>query len=466
MRNGAVLVYRDEAGTLHEQDITTVPEIGTLTDPDTGEDMNVIGWSNGTAAGTVRTSDMYLVYQANGTHHAQHWTDVVSQGGLTDEEGDDMDVVGYVTKLSDLPDDEPESCCAGCDCGESCAADCEVGPVCPDAPHTKDAAPSDGGYAQACAQCGEPFETDANEVSYHVTVDGESDHDADADHVPYAENTDFGTHSSTPDPDDGLVYTSYEESKAALEDFLKDSDDGDDGEPDAWDRSREEWINDELDDALEAVYQEGRAACDRDDSRAPAVNAVVTGYLEKFRFAVGDERGQRLMQRFAKGYQDRIDEQLLDWESKEDNPSVYPVTEQVVCLPPRHDDEDYHADPEERLIELDALDGVRPAGTMIAEPPEMLVKFTHRGGKPSLAATFNWQNKKWGDTHSVLAGVGKCHLDEAQRLKPERRAVPKHVAEAYGQCGGNVCLVCGRTIKDPRSCTRGVGPECARRSGY
>jgi hypothetical protein len=39
---------------------------------------------------------------------------------------------------------------------------------------------------QRCDQCGEPFALDASGIANHVTADGEVDHDADADHVPYA----------------------------------------------------------------------------------------------------------------------------------------------------------------------------------------------------------------------------------------------------------------------------------------
>ena len=37
--------------------------------------------------------------------------------------------------------------------------------------------------AGACLTCAQPTETDANGVTYHLTLDGEYDHEADADHV-------------------------------------------------------------------------------------------------------------------------------------------------------------------------------------------------------------------------------------------------------------------------------------------
>jgi hypothetical protein len=45
----------------------------------------------------MNTSDMYLVYKDdNGDYHRQHWKDVVVVGTLIDPEtGDDMEIVGW-----------------------------------------------------------------------------------------------------------------------------------------------------------------------------------------------------------------------------------------------------------------------------------------------------------------------------------------------------------------------------------
>ena len=40
-----------------------------------------------------------------------------------------------------------------------------------------------------CAECGQPFTLDANEVAHHVDDDGRVDHDADAYHVPYGDDS-------------------------------------------------------------------------------------------------------------------------------------------------------------------------------------------------------------------------------------------------------------------------------------
>jgi hypothetical protein len=41
----ATLVYRDSVGTLHRQMVADVAEFGTLIDPETGDDMEIIGVS-------------------------------------------------------------------------------------------------------------------------------------------------------------------------------------------------------------------------------------------------------------------------------------------------------------------------------------------------------------------------------------------------------------------------------------
>lgn len=39
-----ILVYRDEDGGLHEQFAVDLPNCGTLIDPDSGDDMDLVGW--------------------------------------------------------------------------------------------------------------------------------------------------------------------------------------------------------------------------------------------------------------------------------------------------------------------------------------------------------------------------------------------------------------------------------------
>lgn len=46
----------------------------------------------------INTNDMYLVYRdIEGNHHFQHWEDVTSCGTLIDPEtGEDMELIGWV----------------------------------------------------------------------------------------------------------------------------------------------------------------------------------------------------------------------------------------------------------------------------------------------------------------------------------------------------------------------------------
>jgi hypothetical protein len=41
---GLTLVYKGESGDLHYQPATDLPEAGTLVDPDTDEDMELVGF--------------------------------------------------------------------------------------------------------------------------------------------------------------------------------------------------------------------------------------------------------------------------------------------------------------------------------------------------------------------------------------------------------------------------------------
>jgi hypothetical protein len=41
--NKVTLIYKDESGQTHEQPLGDLVEVGTLIDPDTGDDMPVIG---------------------------------------------------------------------------------------------------------------------------------------------------------------------------------------------------------------------------------------------------------------------------------------------------------------------------------------------------------------------------------------------------------------------------------------
>jgi hypothetical protein len=54
----------------------------------------------------VETSQMFLVYKdGDGEYHYQSWEDVQECGGLIDPEtGDDMKLIGWVTELPRTPE--------------------------------------------------------------------------------------------------------------------------------------------------------------------------------------------------------------------------------------------------------------------------------------------------------------------------------------------------------------------------
>lgn len=46
----------------------------------------------------VITGDMFLIYEdAEGGRHAQHWNDLAEVGTLVDENGEDLDLIGWTT---------------------------------------------------------------------------------------------------------------------------------------------------------------------------------------------------------------------------------------------------------------------------------------------------------------------------------------------------------------------------------
>lgn len=99
----AYLVYRDREDRTHFENIIDVPEIGTLIDPDTGDDMPIVGWSvSDNPHDAVFTSDMLLVYvDQRDKLYFQTWSELECQGSLIDPDtGDDMDVVGWTERIA------------------------------------------------------------------------------------------------------------------------------------------------------------------------------------------------------------------------------------------------------------------------------------------------------------------------------------------------------------------------------
>ena len=132
----------------------------------------------------------------------------------------------------------------------------------------------------------------------------------------------------------------------------------------------------------------------------------------------------------------------------------YPITEKAAVIP-NHD----ISDDDQKTIELDAVEGVRPEGTVIAMPDDILLEVGYKDGNPNTLRTFDWEKKKWNRSMSVAAGPGKALLGELENMSPEARKVPENVASAYGHCTGS-CLMCGRGLKSTSSLSAGYGPEC------
>jgi hypothetical protein len=98
----AYLIYRDGEGRSHHQSWAGIEDQGALIDPDTGDDMPIVGWSvSDNASAEVFTSDMYLVYSNNhDSLHYQSWAWVKDQGTLVDPyTGDDMRIVGWTERI-------------------------------------------------------------------------------------------------------------------------------------------------------------------------------------------------------------------------------------------------------------------------------------------------------------------------------------------------------------------------------
>lgn len=93
------LVYVDGYGETHKQPWGDVVESGGLIDDD-GDDMVIIGWSEEGNSDSREDTPMYLVYQDEyGEPHYQLVDEVDQSGTLIDPEtGDDMEVVGWSRK--------------------------------------------------------------------------------------------------------------------------------------------------------------------------------------------------------------------------------------------------------------------------------------------------------------------------------------------------------------------------------
>ena len=323
--------------------------------------------------------------------------------------------------------------------------------------------------APACFQCGDPFETDSNGVTYHVTVDGESNHDQDADHVPYGDLVGWkdGLSKAAESSEDGWKMCdgcgcfcskncNCTTTRVGCLDCGCDVDAARNHAADT--TSYDEYV---WDTTLDKVEAEGAAAYSRNDPRAPSLNPSVRDILAKENFAVGDPRSKELLRAFTKGYDNQAEEVAKDLIKTPDGDGTFPVTETIVSL------NNYDgAEEDGGFIELDGIDGVRPEGSLAAIPAETLVKFTYNSNKiPVKVQKFLWTDKEWGEELGVNHGIGKSILNEVEAVPPQQREIPRHAAETYGKCT-NSCALCGRPLTDDMSRSRGVGSKCASGKGW
>lgn len=409
-----------------EDDIDPDDEDG----PYEGDDMPVIGWSE-SDGGAVRTDDMELVYRdAEGSEHRQAWQNISEVGTLIDSEtGNDMELDGWAQSDTD----NESGCCAGCECGNGCLPDCKIGPTCPG--HDENA--GDDGFADSCAQCGGPFETTSSGVTYHVTEDGETDYDLDGDHVPYSSE---GVESFLKDYDPSLddkadaMYQEYLADKAEVSEtgtltyreLIADAE-----------KHSEPFIDDETPDGHFGVTVKNISGISTYWLKGPKgdLDAVVVGRNQDGNnYRGGGVLGGEYINR---GVSPR-----------------YPITEKAAVIP-NHD----ISDDDQKTIELDAVEGVRPEGTVIAMPDDILLEVGYKDGNPNTLRTFDWEKKKWNRSMSTAAGPGKALLGELESLTPAARKVPESTAAAYGHCTKS-CAMCGRGLKSAASLSAGYGPEC------
>ena len=355
---GNYLAYKDANGDTHYQPTSDITHVGTLIDPETGDDMEMVGWSE-SDGGNIRTDDMELVYtDSAGNKHTQPWQDISESGTLIDPEtGDDMTLDGS----SD--DDFPEGYVALSDCMD-------------DDTHGKST--DDDGY---CNRCGNLTKISPDPLTVAARP----------------------TTISVADLKPGDVVNL---------------------EPLAW---------------AAGVSDDELAGVDADYATVKDV----------------ENWGGTVMLNTDQLDLEVPSDASIDVIQEPEPFTRHDLTEKTVVIPPLHDKGE-----SPKMIELDAIPGVRPEGTVIAQPDDTLIKVRYnKDGTPKTLQSFDWDNKQWGRSMTVVAGPGRGLLVELENLNPDRRKVPEHVAAAYGQCTGS-CLMCSKPLRSDRSMTAGYGPEC------
>lgn len=113
------------------------------------------------------------------------------------------------------------------------------------------------------------------------------------------------------------------------------------------------------------------------------------------------------------------------------------------------------------LVEVPGLPGViveRPSAPVITQPGFYELDGNIYKVKQGRSGRLYALHVTQGDTKGTFASGVVFRLTEDMKLTEER-------ASAFGRITGQ-CLICGRTLTDPSSIDRGIGPVCASRMGW
>lgn len=113
------------------------------------------------------------------------------------------------------------------------------------------------------------------------------------------------------------------------------------------------------------------------------------------------------------------------------------------------------------LVEIPGLPGViveRPSAPVITQPGFYELDGNIYKVKQGRSGRLYALHVTEDDTKGTFASGVVFRLTEDMKLTEER-------ASAFGRITGQ-CLICGRTLTDPSSIDRGIGPVCASRMGW
>lgn len=241
-----------------------------------------------------------------------------------------------------------------------------------------------------------------------------------------------------PSGGDNVNYMPYSEAKETLRNILSEDDDaGDGGFADSCSQCGGPFETTSS-GVTYHVTEDGETDYDLDGDHVPYSSEGVESFLKDYDPSLDDKAYSM--------YQEYLDDKVSEH---------HPLTEKVVVIP----NHDILIDPNPKTIKLDAVEGVRPEGTIIAMPDDILLEVGYKDGNPNTLRTFDWEKKKWNRSMSTAAGPGKALLGELESLTPAARKVPESTAAAHGHCTKS-CAMCGRGLKSTASLSAGYGPEC------